>query len=407
MATKPTNAVLVRASDANYTTGPVALQTTPTKIDPEVAVGGQTAEGWKVDSPLGAHPVFAQWRNFFENRNDLFVEWVKLGTNADDEDAHIVETDANGEISAVEGEFTGSTNRNFTLDVTKLGGGPPNGGSTAIRVFVDDGATGVDIDATAGLGTSVALKANNDGITQTVEFTNAGDGAALLLNSVGDVTLSAISTKQDGDHVVSVNATDTGTGGIKINVDDSPAITMLSQVTEPPSSGSSGGMWTIDNSALPNSTPDVIKCRLDNARLPFWTARTKFVWAYVENLTGTVSGAAVINLDASFATGGIPDEASDVLLLLTARLSQVIAGSTTIFGVVKFFDETNDPGVPFRTFSVREEASVLSESKEYTFRAPYTLPAAGQRLMRATFEADQGSTMGWTDALFSVQGNPG
>ncbi len=404
MATKPTVTVAIRADDLNYTTGPAALIGTNTKIAP---LSADNDEGLKVDSPLGTFPALAQHHNFWHNRTDQWARWVELGTNADDEDAHLVETDANGEISAVEAEFTGSTGRNFTLDVTKLGGGPPNGGATALRVFVDDGATGVDIDATAGLGTSVALKANNDGITQTAEISNNGDGLALLVDSVGDVVLSVIGTKLSGDHVVSVNATNTGTGGIKINVDDSPAITMLSQVTEPPSSGSSGGMWTIDNSALPNSTPDVIKCRLDNARLPFWTARTKFVWGYVENLTGTVSGATIINLDASFATGGIPDEASDVLLLLTARLSQVIAGSTTIFGVVKFFDETNDPGVPFRTFSVREEASVLSESKEYTFRAPYALPAAGQRLMRATFEADQGSTMGWTDALFSVQGNPG
>ena len=107
-----------------------------------------------------------------------------------------------GEISAVEGEFTGDVLRNVTLDVTKIGGGPPNSGSQALRVQSDEGATGVDIDASFGTGNGLALNVKNNGTTQTAIINNNGDGTALLLTSVGSQTLQINNTKIAGAEAV-------------------------------------------------------------------------------------------------------------------------------------------------------------------------------------------------------------
>lgn len=132
MPTKP-GAITVRASQLNYSTGPLALIGSATKI---TTAGAQTTEGYKVDSPLGTFPVPAQAINFFNNQTDVWIaNWVFLGTSAADEDAHIVETDSDGETNLASLVAGGTTSDAESVTIT------PNSGSGATGLFVQGSAT--------------------------------------------------------------------------------------------------------------------------------------------------------------------------------------------------------------------------------------------------------------------------
>lgn len=98
MAVKPSITFVdrIRAQDTNYSTGPVALIGTPTKIAPPgfAAPSAQLQEGWKADQkPPG------QWENWADNRVDLWGAWVEQGSTSKLQEAHIKEADALGQVS--------------------------------------------------------------------------------------------------------------------------------------------------------------------------------------------------------------------------------------------------------------------------------------------------------------------
>lgn len=94
MPTKPVITPYVFSTDTLYTTGPVALQGTATKIALSVA---ERDEGWKADQKPGA-----QQQNDLSNHVTQWTNWVGLGSNLADVDAHVVETQADGIIRALE-----------------------------------------------------------------------------------------------------------------------------------------------------------------------------------------------------------------------------------------------------------------------------------------------------------------
>ena len=391
MATKPTVTVAIRAADTNYTTGPAALVGTVTKIAPLAA---DNTEGLKVDSPLGTFPALAQHHNFWHNRTDQWNRWVELGTSNDDADTHIVETDANGEISAVEGEFTGDVLRNVTLDVTKIGGGPPNSGSQALRVQSDEGATGVDIDASFGTGNGLALNVKNNGTTQTAIINNNGDGTALLLTSVGSQTLQINNTKIAGAEAVFIQSTQATTGGVRIKTLTGVPLALEAQVTEPPAVGISGGVWVKDNT----KDGDALKARLDDQRMYVQTGRRKLVAAYVELASGSSTSVTPVDVLASFGLGAAPDVSMFTIVIISAEFRRS-AGTNTLIGTVEFFDETNDPGTPLRTFTInRDDNNRASEIWRFEFIAP-----AGARTFKTTVTGQGDATISWDDLIMTVR----
>ncbi len=94
MPTKPLIGLYLWASDINYSTGPAPLIGTATKITPPLA---ESDEGWNADQKPPA-----QWENFSVNLITQWTEWLRLGVNTAAADAHVVETDSAGTISAVE-----------------------------------------------------------------------------------------------------------------------------------------------------------------------------------------------------------------------------------------------------------------------------------------------------------------
>ncbi len=391
MATKPTVTVAIRASDNLYSTGPVALQGEVTKIPP---LSDDNDEGLKVDSPLGDFPALAQHHNFWNNRSDQWSRWVELGTSNDDVDTHIVETDLNGEISAAEGEFTGNVLRNITLDVTKIGGGPPNGGSQGIRVQSDEQATGVDIDASFGTGDGTGLIVKNSGTGQTAIINNNGDGTALLLTSVGDTTLQINNTKIAGLEAVLIQSTQATTGGVRIKTDTGTPLALEAQVTEPPAVGISGGIWVKDNT----KDGDAVKARLDDQRMYVQTGTRKFVAAYVESAGGSATSVTPVSELASFGLGAAPDVTMFTIVTISAEFFRS-AGVNTLVGTVEFFDETAAPTVALRTFVInRTDNNPISEVWRFEFIAP-----AGARTFKVTVTGQGDATLSWNDLIMTVR----
>ena len=96
MATRPTIPISIRAADTIYSTGEPLLVGTPTKIS---RTGPDIAEGYKVDTAGSPAPVFAQNKNFEDNRTDQWLEWVSNGSDSNTFTSNIVETDSSGDIN--------------------------------------------------------------------------------------------------------------------------------------------------------------------------------------------------------------------------------------------------------------------------------------------------------------------
>lgn len=118
MPTKPTTLDLF-ATQTNYTTGPAGLIGTLTKIAPP---GAEITEGSKANQA-----AFAQWENYLKNQWTVWLDWVRLGVNTPDEDAHIIETDANG-TATISGIAAGNRNTGTQNGILVH---PNNSGGTA------------------------------------------------------------------------------------------------------------------------------------------------------------------------------------------------------------------------------------------------------------------------------------
>lgn len=124
MPTRPVSTVVIRASNLNYAGGPVALQGTATKIMPPAA---STDDGWQADQKPPA-----QWQNFNDHTPDEWVKWLSLGTDAKQEEAHVLEADILGRTSLVAldvGNIVGSDLESIVCR--------PNGGSNITGLFVE------------------------------------------------------------------------------------------------------------------------------------------------------------------------------------------------------------------------------------------------------------------------------
>ncbi len=168
MATRPSITVNVRASAANYTTGDPALITTATKI---ARSGADISEGYKVDTVASPQAVFAQNKNFEDNRNDQWVEWVSLGSSQDDSDTHIVETDSSGDINVLGVNCE---------DVQVVTDGTTNG----ITITANSSSKGINLLRDASNTDNGILVTSQDGATGVaVEIDVSGNSTGLLVQA--------------------------------------------------------------------------------------------------------------------------------------------------------------------------------------------------------------------------------
>jgi len=109
MATKPTAQPEIWASATLYASGPKVGQ--PTKASSEA---GAAVEGHK---PGPTEPTTANEFNVFENKMSLLARWTFEGRFDKLDDAHIVETDTNGLLSARAADFGDPTKPGPSLNV--------------------------------------------------------------------------------------------------------------------------------------------------------------------------------------------------------------------------------------------------------------------------------------------------
>lgn len=136
MATKPT-ATYVFAPQTLFTSGPYVGS--EVKVDPAGAPEGQVP-GTIID------PEFP---NFMFNSSGLWGKWQEAGSSAAGEDAHIMETDADGtnSVAALDVGGTGSSTRSLVVN--------PNSGQPDISAIFQNNSAGTAIEASA-TGTAIA-----------------------------------------------------------------------------------------------------------------------------------------------------------------------------------------------------------------------------------------------------------
>lgn len=176
MPTKPVVSSFIWASDAVYTTGPAALIGTPTKVARPAA---DIAQGWR-----GLEFPPAQETNDGLNIMSQLTEWVRLGSSAADQDAHLVETDATGLASlfraALGGAATGSPPLTVTDNAAASSAVEVNhaGSASAVDVNATNGNVGVRSDATGGNANAIEGVAVGSGSGVYGESTGSGAGVS-------------------------------------------------------------------------------------------------------------------------------------------------------------------------------------------------------------------------------------
>ncbi len=208
MPTKP-GTTYTHATALNFGTGPAAGQ--PTKVVDPVA----TTQGFIPGQGVEAESVnyLLHWTG------EWLSDWISLGTNAADLDAHIVETDANGtaSIAAINAGGTASTLNAITA--------VENSGATATTILGTNSSGGVGVAALAsggGVGVSADVFDTCDGVIGQVR----GSGVAVTGRVFAGATGAALKGEgQVGGGPVldlSFNATNPARGLLALQAVDLP-----------------------------------------------------------------------------------------------------------------------------------------------------------------------------------------
>lgn len=160
MARPTIGVITVWASDVNYTTGPVPLQGTATKI---ARGAGEYAEGFRGDEVPPAQEF-----------NDLLFDlstwgrWVSQGSDSADEDDHIIETDTDGQANIARLVIPSHSVSGDGITVTAGGssGIAVNAFGKGIRQGVlgtGGGTNGIGVQGTGGATNGYGVRGNGTG----------------------------------------------------------------------------------------------------------------------------------------------------------------------------------------------------------------------------------------------------
>lgn len=156
MPTKPVTSYTF-STDLNYSSGPAIGQ--PTKVAPTGAAQGFVpGDGIEAESPDYMFNINGEW----------VTDWLIQGTSVADDDAHLVETDSNGRVSASLATFGAHATDggpSVTMNAPTLGGSALN--------LTGDGST------------FAAIMNNPGGALATLRITHTGTGVCLDCLAVG------------------------------------------------------------------------------------------------------------------------------------------------------------------------------------------------------------------------------
>jgi len=206
MAVKPTQQPEIWASATLYASGPKVGQ--PTKASSEA---GAAVEGHK---PGPTEPTTANEFNIFENKLSLFARWVFEGRFDKAADAHIVETDGTGLLSARAADVGDSTSPGPSLSVSQS--------NTDWAAKIDATADGLQIDGV------YAAAANAQLAFLDTDLDNANLLSALRVRcsgspSCGGITVDAIAqgTIAGQSVLAGINVTNSGGTGVQVRTSGS------------------------------------------------------------------------------------------------------------------------------------------------------------------------------------------
>ena len=434
--------IVVFASDATYTNGPVPLQGTATKLDRSA---GEHAEGY-----LGDETPPAQEFNAFFFSLSTWGRWVGQASAAADEDAHLIETDADGESKLARLVVGPHSLDSDGLFVTA--GGSSGIGVNAIGKGIRPGivgnctgsAVGIDgfsINGAAGVsgrgvgGDSPGVTGDGDGTAAGVQGTNdsGGSGAGVLgtsgnaaagvegvsNNAAASPGVRGIASHVDGHGVRGqTNASATASSSAVIGFASADAVGVTGQNT-----ADGYGVVAVGKTAAPkrsafrvapqavdpttHAAGDIIyssavgefRGREIGGWQSFHQSPLGHVFAVGDGPTpsGSTAGGPASTVTAQFT----PKQIGDVLITATIVLdSNVDNGATTL----DIYDVTAAGVV--ETTPIRHadlDAAGGDQSETHVLRAKYTLPSLATRTIAIRVTATTGTTT-WSKAVISVEG---
>lgn len=365
MATRPSITVNVRASQTLYTTGPGALIGSATKI---ARAGADITEGFKVDSPLGTFPVNAQEKNFEDNRNDQWVEWVSFGSSQNDSDTHIVETDSSGDINVL------GVNCEDVQVVT-------DGISNGIAITASSSSKGINILRDASNTDNGILVTSNDGAT----------GVAVQIDVTGNSTGLLVQAQQ----LPGITIAMTANGGVV-----SPHLN-LSAITQLPSGVlRAGHIWRETQSGK-----DDLRCGIDTAT-PGYIRVTKQAPCYARSpdVAGfLISGSATEQLIIAFSfdTDFRPAVSSRVKVTIWGQMQLQSDQSNDITLIVRDTTAGGNPTACQIEIQTPDTGVVSEFEVSTTYAQTYVLPADGARNFDLVWTGTNGAASsifkGWVE----------
>ena len=371
MPTKPVLGAYLWASDVNYSTGPAALLGTPTKVTPPLA---ESDEGWKADqSPP------AQWENFSVNAITQWTEWVRLGSNAFAEDAHVVESNATGVITAPR----------MLVGSATLGAGaasmsifqPAAAGGRALEVFNNTGTDETIFALHSAVASAAAViharQVNGSGPAILAELDIAATGDCIVVtHAVDDVASAGVQVTVTGGAGQGIgSSTDEGYACALQTTDGAAARAPLRIVPRAVEPGTA-----LDGDIYYDSADDRLRLRSDFLWRSLWHTTEGLARRYAESLGETsfsAGGTQVAKVTIAFVAADNLRSGTTVHLRGVCEIGSDAARTDAVR--VGFRDTTAgvDIVVPrnIRTF----EATGAADEQYIVIEADYTLPLDGAR----------------------------
>lgn len=455
---------VIWASDLNYSTGPLLLQGTATKI-PRAAA--QYDEGW-----VGDEVPPAQEENDGFNGVTTWSRWVGQGSFAGAEDDHIVETDSDGITSiarlnvlgqsAIGGPSLsvlgstagaavdfGNTNGNFTciitnnsglagLRSTQTGTGPAleglalgtnndgvrgSGAGTGIGVTGDGGASGHGGEFTGGgsaghgvvgIGDAVASagvrgEANADATSFAVEgIATHIDQATIIGRTFGGATASAKAIH---------GLAGSDAAGVHGDASDGYGVVAESDLTAPKRASfrwvpqDTNPSTALNGDAFFKGTENRPRFRADGNWREIWSTVGGFTSGRGADVSGSRNnGAFGTELTVTLAAPNEPSSTGTVVVRVSGRFRNTAGNLNTV--ELRVVDTTAAANLPndvavrlFQTNALVVTDVANAFEREISFAKNYTLPAAGARSFDLQVRTIGGATgVDWEDLHMEITG---
>ena len=356
MPTKPVTSFTF-ATDPTFGAGPAAGS--PTKVIPTSLL-----QGFVPGTGIASEHV-----SYLENiTGDWIANWLLLGTNANDEDAHLVETDSIGRANLARISVSGASALGIA-SVAILA--PAAAGGPALSV--------ANTTASADFAATVS-KTTTGSIAATRTQNNNGDGAAL-------------------------EAVVAGTGiGYAVSATTVDAVGSAAPVHVEPRAVEPGAGVSADGDVYYDSDSDKLRARAAGAWQSLWGTPNGFARGYAEALaeTSTSSGGSLTAKATVILTA-----ASELRLGARLHLRAVCEIGTSVAGAavatVGITDVTAALDVINRTVRTYQ-ASAAAEEKYVVLDIDYILPASGARTFFLGFISNGADTTFIRNATFEVTG---